>query len=63
MEYYIPMILAIGANQANEAAAPVVHATPAEPRVWLMILVAIATLAVIYGIKALIMLIIEAGSH
>ena len=63
MEYYIPMILAIGANQANEAAAPVVHATPTEPRVWLMILVAIATLAVIYGIKALIMLIIEAGSR
>ncbi len=63
MEYYLPMILAIGANQTNEAMAPAVNATPTEPRVWLMILVAIGTLAVIYGLKALLMLIIEAGDR
>lgn len=63
MEYYLPMILAIGANQTNEAMAPAVHATPTEPRVWLVILVAIGTLAVIYGLKALLMLIIEAGDR
>lgn len=63
MEYYIPMMLAIGANQTNEAVAPVVNTTPTEPKLWLMILVAIGTLAVIYGLKALLMLIIEAGDR
>ena len=57
------MMLMIGANQTNEAIAPAVHATPTEPRVWLVILVAIGTLALIYGLKALIMLIIEAGDR
>lgn len=63
MENYIPMMLSIGANQTNEAVAPVVHATPTEPKLWLVILIAIAAVTIIYGLIALIMLIIEAGDR
>lgn len=61
MEYYLPMILAIG--QANEAIAPAVNATPTEPKLWLIALVAVGTLAIIVGLPKLLMLIIEAGDR
>lgn len=63
MEYYLPMILALGANQTNAAASTAVHATPTEPKLWLIVLVAVGTLAIIVGLPKLLMLIIEAGDR